>query len=471
MTTTARFASVWCVVLGAASIVAADVSPAITVYNQDFAVVKATRPFDMPAGRSSLTLKDVAARIDPTSVQFTCLTDPTCRVVEQNFDYDLVGVEKLLAKMIDRRIELVDREGKLFAGTLLAYENQNLTLADRGITIFPLGDDFQQLRLPELPAELLLEPTLVWQVERKQSGPATVEVAYQTAGVTWRADYNVLVRPADKHIDVNAWVTITNTSGAAYPESALKLVAGDVHKVKEEEPVVSRRKMDVLTEAKAMAPPPGFEERQFAEYHLYELGRKTSLKDNQTKQIELFNAHNVAYTTAYQFGPPRPVWRGRHVSGEQPAPLDVVLTVWNKKENQLGIPLPAGTVRLYQRDDQGDQHYLGEDTIDHTPKDEKVRLRVAKSFDVVGSRKQLSHKRISRHVHTEEYLIRVRNHKARAVPVHVVETLRGGLNWTIEKPNVDYTKKDFRTIEFNLSVPANSEKKIRYRVRYERYTW
>ena len=354
-------------------------APAVTVYNQDFGVVRATHTFEIPVGVSAVTLKDVAAKIDPTSVLFFCPPQAGCEVLEQNFNYDLVSVGKLLGKMLDQPVEVVTEGGKLYAGTLLAFDDGRLTLAgDDGIQILYLEDEYQAIRLPRLPEGLMLEPALVWRVSREQDGTVPVEVAYQTAGLNWQADYNVLVRPDERRLDITAWVTLTNTSGAAYPEANLKLVAGDVHKVKAEEeaPLIMERMAGAM---EAPAPPPGFEERQFAEYHLYELGRPTTIRENQSKQIELFSAHDVGYSVAYEFAQNNRPSRGRYMpyppsEGGEMTPLAIVLTVPNTQENQLGLPIPAGNVRLYQRDRLGDEHFVGDDTVDHTPKDEELSL-------------------------------------------------------------------------------------------------
>jgi len=449
-------------------------APAVTVYNQDFGVVRATHTFEIPVGVSAVTLKDVAAKIDPTSVLFFCPPQAGCEVLEQNFNYDLVSVGKLLGKMLDQPVEVVTEGGKLYAGTLLAFDDGRLTLAgDDGIQILYLEDEYQAIRLPRLPDGLMLEPALVWRVSREQDGTVPVEVAYQTAGLNWQADYNVLVRPDERRLDITAWVTLTNTSGAAYPEANLKLVAGDVHKVKAEEeaPLIMERMAGAM---EAPAPPPGFEERQFAEYHLYELGRPTTIRENQSKQIELFSAHDVGYSVAYEFAQNNRPSRGRYMpyppsEGGEMTPLAIVLTVPNTQENQLGLPIPAGNVRLYQRDRLGDEHFVGDDTVDHTPKDEELSLTVGRSFDVLGSRRMTDQNRISRLAHTESYEVAIRNHKDSPVAVRVLEQLHGRMNWKIQEASMDWTKKGFQTILFEFELDANAERKITYTALYERY--
>jgi len=226
----------------------------------------------------------------------------------------------------------------------------------------------------------------------------------------------------------------------------------------------------------AEAAPAGFEERGFAEYHLYDLGRQTTLKDNETKQIEFVNVRDVPYTIEYLFEPEvfKP-WRQSRLasdSGEENIQnLNLVATIENKKENKLGIPLPAGKIRLYQQDAHEVDQFVGQDSIEHTPKDEKVRLTVGEAFDVVGSKKVLNRNQIDQNIWTVDILIRIRNHKNAAVPVVVRDTLLGGMNWSIQNNNLNFEKKDFQIIEFKLNIAADSEQEIRYTVRYERNQW
>jgi hypothetical protein len=273
-------------------------------------------------------------------------------------------------------------------------------------------------------------------------------------------------------------VTINNTCGSGFPDAHLKLVAGEVHKVVPEANVMlgARMMKREMLMAEAPAPPAGFQERSFAEYHLYDLGRKTTLANNETKQIELFDVHDIGYTTEYLFSQPE----NRYYYEESPEtatgeealnPLKVVATIENRKENKLGIPLPAGNVRMYQEDREKADHFVGQDRIEHTPKDEKVRLTVGEAFDVVGGKKAAATNRVNQNVTIQDIVIRIRNHKTKSVSVVVKENLMGHMNWTIEQNSEAFKKIDYRTIEFRFPLKADSEKVIRYRVRYENYTW
>lgn len=457
----------------------ADRELAVTVYNQDFAVVKDTRTFDLQAGKGMLKFTDVAEKMDPTSVQITNRDEPNFVVREQNFENNLVGADKLLKEFLDRPVTVILDDGRSLTGQLLTAQGGAILKTNEGIKIVQGGKEghLAQIRLSEFPKDLLLRPTLVWQVTNPKAAKQKIEIAYQTSGFNWVANYNAMLRPESQTIDINGWVTITNTSGATYPNAKLKLVAGEVNKVKEE-PMMDNLEMSrgVTFKAMAMPAPPGFEERAFAEYHLYDLGRTTTLANNETKQIELFNVHNVAYTTEYLFDiSATPSWMNpsdqSELGEEQFQNLKLVATFENKKDNHLGIPLPKGLFRIYQSDSQQSDHLVGTQSIEHTPKDEKVRLTIGEAFNVVGAKKVLSQNRISDNETTMDISIHVRNHKSVEVPVVVRDQLMGHMNWAIEDNNVAFKKIDFQTAEFSLMLPANSEKDIRFRVRYTQYKW
>ncbi len=458
----------------------ADRKLAVTVYNQDFAVVKDIRTIAIDPKTKRTSLADISASIDPTSVQIRAIDNPKFSVIEQNFEYDLLSTNKLLDRMIDKPISIMLDDGRYFEGTLLAVDGNRICIKDvqGGIKIISRNKHFYQIALRDLPKGLRLKPALVWKISDGQKKKEKVEIAYQTSKLSWRADYNVTVNPVNQTLAMNGWVTITNRSGTSFPDAHLKLVAGEVHKVKELTRAMEDKMVLYAAKRAAPAPPPGFKERSFAEYHLYDLGRKTSIANNETKQIELFDIAGVKYKTEYIYQDESSYdfyrWRGRRfdIDGEQQVrPLRVSIVFKNTKKNQLGIPLPAGVVRLYQRDSQNVEHLTGQDKIDHTPKDETVRLTAGRAFDVLGSKKIVSTKRISNYESTVDVLIKIRNHKSIAIPVVVKEKLAGWQNWTIENNNLDYKKIDYRTIEFRFGLKANSEQNIRYRVHYKRYSW
>lgn len=433
-------------------------SVGLTVYNQDFAIIREHRSMTLPAGRSEVKFKDVAATIVPESVQFRSLQPADAAIViEQNFAFDLVSAARLLDKYIDRPIELITRDGDVLDGNLLSFDESQLVLAgDDGIQLVPRGENVRDVRFSKLPGGLLTRPTLVWLIDAADAGDHIVEVAYRANQVNWNVDYRARADADGKNIDLSGWVTITNRSGLTYENAKLKLMAGDVHVVKEDERERGRLRGDVerLSMARKRA---DFEEKAFAEYHLYELPRPATIKDNQTKQIELVDITGIPVERTYQFR-----------SDENK--VRVILEFKNAKETHpdLAIPLPKGPVRVYQTDADGASEFIGSDAIDHTPKNEPVKIKLGYAFDIAGERVQTDERRPGGRVREQDWRIRIRNHKDTDVAVEIVELLHARWNWTILANSHDFEKKDHRTIAFKVDVPSNGETEMTYTVRY---TW
>ncbi len=435
----------------------ADMGPglSLTIYNQDLAVVKERRLIELPRGRETVKFEDVAQRIIPQSVQFRSLTDPAnTTVVEQNYEFDLVSAEKLLGKYIDKPIRIITQDGSMMAGTLLSFDRNQLVLSeelDGSIQLLPRAKNVRDIQFSTLPEGFLTKPTLVWLVEARKAGEHLAKVAYQARGFTWRADYTALVAEDHKSMTLAGWVTITNNSGASYRDAGLKLMAGDVHVVEE-----ARRDrsgpMEVML-LKSAVEAEGFVEKSFAEYHLYTLGRRTSLLDKQVKQIELFPiVETVPVQKKYLYKANREV--------------GVYLEVKNSKENNLGMPLPGGKVRIYQNDIDGAREFIGDDSIDHTPKDELVKVRMGRAFDIAAQKTQTHQQRPARRVRVETLKITLRNNKDQAIRMAVEDYLHPRRNWKITATSDEFTKKDYRTITFEKEMLANSEWIITYTVRY-----
>ncbi|MBI4206703.1 MAG: DUF4139 domain-containing protein [Betaproteobacteria bacterium] len=445
-----------------------------------YAVVRNQRELALKSGRNTVRFTDVAALIDPTTVSFESLTDAKgTSVVEQNFQFDLVNTQRLLQKYVDRAITVDQVRGngvESFRGTLLSVSG-GLTLKreDGSIQILPHNAG---IKLPELPGGLITRPTLVWDIAAARAGTHKTRVSYQTGGITWWADYNVTHEEGANanacRLDVGAWVSIVNQSGASYPDAKLKLVAGDVQRVAPPGQVHS-----APMAARAMAREDraaGFEEKAFFEYHLYTLGRATTLPDNSTKQIELFPAARgvpcektlVYYglTPAYGFGP-SPI-TDRNYGTQTNKKVDVYLTFKNATENNMGMPLPSGRIRVNKMDSaDAALEFIGEDKIDHTPKNEKVLIKMGSAFDVVGERRQVNFSvDTSRRTMSEEIEVKLRNHKREAVTVIVKENLYRWVNWQITSKTHDFRKQDARTIHFPLKVGADGEGVLRYTVQY-----
>ena len=447
-----------------------------------YALVRHERALKLDRPRSLVRFTDVAALIDPTTVAFESLTDPAgTHVVEQNFQFDLVNTAKLLQKYIDRNITVEQVRGNTvesFTGTLLSTSG-GLVLRHPDGTIQTVPHN-AGVKLPELPGGLITRPTLVWDIAANKPSTHKSRVSYQTTGITWWADYNVTYAEGTHanacRLDVGAWVSILNQSGAGYPDAKLKLVAGDVHRAPP--PGRSRASMDALRAPQAAeARVAGFEEKAFFEYHLYTLGRPTSIPDNSTKQIELFPAARavpcektlVYYGMApghYAAGP----MTDRNFGLQSNNKVDVYLGFRNSAENNMGMPLPSGRIRVSKLDDADKTlEFIGEDTIDHTARNEKVLIKLGSAFDVVGERRQVNFSvDTSRKTMTEEIEVKLRNQKKEPVNVIVKENLYRWVNWNIVHKNHEFQKQDARTVHFPVRVAPGAEGTVRYTVQY---TW
>lgn len=446
-----------------------------------YAMVSQDRKVSVAAGRTQLRFTDVAALIDPTTVQFVSLSDPdNTRVLEQNFQFDLVSTQKLLSRYIDKTVTVQVAQGAQstdITGTLLAAgEGLVLRGADGQIRAI---NQYSNLRFAELPGGLITRPTLLWEISARKAGEQTARVSYQTGGMTWWADYNLTYTPgADANsgfLDVDAWVSIINQSGAAYDDAKLKLIAGDVERVSP--PLMQKFSVAAASRAAAPDEAAGFAEKAFFEYHLYTLGRRTSLPNNSTKQLELIDSakHVPARKTLVYFGQAG-MYYGSGVNTERSygsvfnKKVDVYLEFKNDEKSGLGVPLPKGRIRVSQIDTADhSREFVGEDVIDHTPKNERVMVKLGSAFDVVGERRQVDFAVDTKAKWLEEEIeVKLRNHKPEPVDVLVKESLFRWSSWTVKSSSSDFDKGDARTLYFPVKVAADAEETLRYRVRY---TW
>ncbi|MBM4219582.1 MAG: DUF4139 domain-containing protein [Gammaproteobacteria bacterium] len=444
-----------------------------------FALVRLERELHVPRGRGTIQFADVAALIDPTTVQFLSLTDPEgTKVLEQNFQFDLVSQEKLLSRYIDRNVSVEQQSGdgvKRIEGTLVS-SNDGLVIRGADGQIHALRE-WSNVSFGELPGGLITRPTLEWDIASGRGGLQDARVSYQTGGITWWADYNLIFSEgADANsgfVDVGAWVSLLNQSGARYQDAKLKLIAGDVNRA-QPPPRVLRAKVYEMAVADAAAAP-GFEEKAFFEYHLYTLGRPATIPNNSTKQIELFDAASrvPAKKQLVYDGAAGMQFYGGLVQEPEYGPggntkVDVFLKFRNDKASGMGMPLPAGRIRVSQQDTaDGSLEFIGEDTIRHTPKDEDVRVKLGTAFDVVGERRQTDFSMDTKgRVMEEAFEIKVRNHKDQAVEVVVRENLYRWNEWRLVQQSQPHEKKDAQTIEFPVRVAADGETVVTYRVRY-----
>ncbi|KPL00953.1 MAG: hypothetical protein AMJ91_02470 [candidate division Zixibacteria bacterium SM23_73_3] len=434
----------------------------VTIYNQDLGLIKDVRELEFQKGKSLIKFTDVAARIDPTSVHFKPVNaSDRVSILEQNYQYDLVSSTKILQKYVDKEIELFAKsagpkeEGKSYKGQLLSYSNENVTLQepDGAIRIVRL-DEVRDLYFPTLPEGLITKPTLVWLLDSQVSGKRKAEVSYLTGGINWHAEYVAVVDQRDENLELAGWVSIDNRSGATYEEAKVKLIAGEVHRVREER-VPPRLAKGYIADMAAGAPQ--FEEKAFFEYHLYTLLRPATIKDNEIKQVSLFPSTEVTVKKIFTYDGARDEKKVR-----------VELEFENAESAGLGMPLPQGKIRVYKEDVDKALEFVGEDKIDHTPKNEKVRVFLGNAFDIVGERQKTDFKTIREDITEESYQIKLRNHKEEAVEVVVVEHLYSYTEWEIRESTHSYEKKDASTIEFKIQLDKDQEVVLNYTVRYYR---
>jgi hypothetical protein len=446
----------------------------LTIYNQGTALVQDRRTFALKSGIGMLDFTDVAASIDSTSVSFKSLTDPAgTSVLEQNYVYDLVGSSALLARYLDQQIEIVTNDGTTFSGQLLSGRNGEIILkqADGQVTVVS-QTNVRDLRFPALPDGLITRPTLRWMLDSK-GGDQQVELTYLTGGINWTADYIFLLANDNNALDLNGWVTLTNTSGAAFKDAKVKLVAGDVNRIS---PVVQPVPMDgAFAEATPPLASTAVQQRNFNEYKLYEIQRPVTVGDNETKQVEFVSGTAIPAHTFFVYNGSMPFYGYSGPITDQYYGQTGVKDVQNwlefttGKENNLDAALPAGRVRVYQQDTDGSALLIGENHIDHTAKGEQIKLYLGNAFDLVGERKQTDFKIIGSNVIEETFEIRLRNRKEnQAVEIRVPERLYRWSNWEILNSSDAYTKTDSSSIEFSLTVQPGEEKVLTYTVRY---TW
>jgi hypothetical protein len=403
----------------------------------------------------------------PATVHFRSLTDPAkLNVVEQNYEYDLLDPQKLLLKYVGREVTLVQRETD--AGSTKWVETKALLLSDNnGGTVWKIGKEIvtgtgaDAYRFPDLPENLYSRPTLVWTLDNRGADAQKVEASYLTNDMNWSADYVLNVGRDEKTADLDGWVTLVNNSGAAYNNAKLQLVAGAVHRTPQQ--FVAEREALAKSMAAAMNAPQ-FEQEGFSEYHLYTLQRRTSIQNNESKQISLLNGTNIPVEKYLTVEGQQSYYRNpQGIGNAVPEPVKVFYCLKNDEKSGLGMPLPAGTVRVYQADSKGGAQFAGEDTINHTPKDETLRIYVGNAFDVVCERKQMDYKKLANNLYEMEYQIALRNHKDGPVTVEVRELVGG--DWEVVNSNYKWTKLDATTIGFEIPVDKNGASTLDYRVR------
>jgi len=439
---------------------------AVTVYNSNIALVRDVRELELPRGNFRLKFMDIAATVNPATVHFRSLTEPDkVGVLEQNYEYDLLEPAKLLNKYVGKEVTLV--RSYMENGSTKREEIKATLLANNNGPVWKIGNDIvtggysESYRFPEVPANLYERPTLLMSLENSGSTKQKIESSYLAGNLSWNADYVLTVGRDDKAADLDGWVTVINNSGTAFRNARLQLVAGDLNRLPEGGMRDERAQYGVAMKAAAA---PQFQQENFSEYHLYSLGRRTSVEDKETKQISLLEGTGVPVEKLF-------VVNGQnfyyHNSQNPGSPIKDPVMVFYKFKNEekagLGVPLPAGNLRVYQKDSKGGLLFIGEDRIDHTPKDEFISVKIGNAFDVVSERKQTDYKSLGSHLWEMEFEITLRNHKDTPVTVRVNEPIGG--DWEMLSSTYKSTKTAAFAAQFEVPVKANGESVLKYRIR------
>ena len=443
-----------------------QVELAVTVYNSDIALVRDVRDLQLPQGNFDLRFMDIAATVNPATVHFRSLTEPSrVSVLEQNYEYDLLEPEKLLRKYVGREVTLVRRRTENgqareeeFKAKLLSYNNAPVWQIG-GEIITGLSAD--HIKFPELPGNLYTHPTLIWTLDNAGAVRHRVEASYLASKLSWNADYVLTVGRDDKAADLDGWVTLGNSSGTSFRNAKLQLVAGELNRVRE---VMSKamsfddRRMSAAAAAPAMA------QESFSDYHLYTLGRKTTINNNETKQVSMLTGTAVPIHKRYIVDGQSFYYRnGQHPGSPIKDVVQVHYQFKNEERGGLGMPMPAGVVRVYQADSKGGTQFVGEDRIGHTPKDEELNLRIGNAFDVTCERNQIDFQKLASNVYEIEYAITLRNHKTAPITIDVNEPIGG--TWTMVRSSHEWKKTAAWAAAFSVPVASDGTAVLKYRVR------
>ena len=498
-------ASLWATLMTSAVVAAAQQqdSPSLTIYNQNFAVVRQSVPLDLKVGVNHVLFSNITAHVEPDSVVLRDLRGGRLQILEQNYRNDPISEGLLLSLFEDKTIEFetgmndgqghpIIVKGKVIRSGYVphyeAYQRYGQQYYQQQMAMVQGGsgqpiievDGRLQFNLPgkpiypSLPVDTILHPTFDWQLQSSEAGKRNAELSYVSGGMSWHADYNIVSPEKGDVADIVGWVTLDNQSGKTFEDARIKLMAGDVSKIQQPTVYAYMSAGAAMRDSNA----PVVTERTFDEYHLYTLERSTTLRDREVKQVEFLRATGVHANRLYVYdGVKIPQqyrgWNYETIRNQAEYGTESNPKVWvmmefkNSKSNGLGMPLPTGRVRFYRHDQDGQMEFTGEDKIDHTPSDETVRFYTGNAFDIVGERRRTYYKVNSQERWVDEsFEIKLRNHKSAPAEVRVVEHLYRWSNWAISQKSDEFQKSDSQTVEFHVQVPPDKEKTVTYTVHY-----
>ncbi len=427
-------------------------STSVTIYNDNLGVIKENHTVSLDKGLNLINLTNVASQIQPTSVNL----EINAKLLEQNYQYDLASIYSILQKFINKEINLTGESE--IKGTLISINGIEIVVQTKegGIIMIPNLNDYQ-LKVNQLPENLKTKPTLEWKIETDKKSTENLELTYKTNGLSWNAKYVAVLNKEENKINLNSWVNMTNNCGASFFDTKIKLVAGNI-KLNNTFEIYDEAMGGARYQTMKMANEPNFQERTFFDYHIYELERPTDILNNEQKQISLFTADAINVTKSYSY----------KINGNNPSGrVDIIIDFQNSKKNNLGIPLPKGEFSIYKEDNNSIE-LVGEDKIDHTPKDEKIELKLGEAFDIVIEDKITSNDRnisktVNEQIYITEYSITIKNKKEENVIINIKSEF--GSNWEVVKSNLKYEKNKYNEIVFPISVNKNETQELTFKLK------
>ncbi|MCB5234290.1 MAG: DUF4139 domain-containing protein [Candidatus Cloacimonetes bacterium] len=423
----------------------------LTIYNDDLSLVRSNFEISLEKGKQKFNFDDITSRIEPASV---IVLGKGVRVAEQNYEYDLAGKYQILAKYIDKEVNVVTNDQSSLQGELKFYDGSSVGILENGTSrlIIINEKEIQWIQLASLPNNFYTKPTLAWSLIADKKGKHPLSLSYLSGGFSWNVTYNAVWD--DENLALNSWVTINNSSGKAFEDVNLKLIAGEVNRIRERYKTYARNEMYDMVESMAMgAAAPSFEEKAFHDFHMYSLDQKVSFANNQTKQLELYPIQNVSAEGIYEY----------QVYSDE---IRSIIKFMNIEDAGLGKPLPKGVIKVYKQDEDDNMEFIGEDSIDHTGRNEEIRINTGKAFDLVGITTTVESKTISNRVYEKEMMVTLKNNSKEEKRINVVYGLSS--NAKIVKSDLRYNLDEVkRTINYTVTIPANEETSFKFRERTE----